>query len=237
VHHHIYHSETTDAERSVLVYTPPGYQPTDDRTYPVVVLCHGFGDDQTAWTEVGRSHLITDNLIHQGKIEPMIIVMPYGHPVPLAERAWSEDYRERNDQAMLADVVNDLLPMVERMYRVKTSREDRAIVGLSMGGGHSISGGLRHPDQFAWVGAFSAAAPQADLDKEYANLSERIAEHPHRLFWIACGKDDFLIERNRSFNDQLNQRGIEHTYIETDGGHSWPIWRDYLPQFLQRIFR
>ena len=237
VHAHVYRSKTTGADRSVMIYTPPGYDPTADRTYPVVVLCHGFGDDQTAWTEVGRSHLIVDNLIAQEKIEPMIIVMPYGHPVPLAERAWSEDYRERNDQAMIADVVSDLLPMVERTYRMKTSREDRAIVGLSMGGGHSISGGLRYPDQFAWVGAFSAAAPQADLDQDYAGLSERLAEHPHRLFWIACGKDDFLVERNRSFNDQLNQRGIKHTYVETDGGHSWPVWRIYLPQFLEQIFR
>ena len=77
----------------------------------------------------------------------------------------------------------------------------------------------------------------AQTTQSVANLSERLAEHPHRLFWIACGKDDFLVERNRSFNDQLNQRGIKHTYVETDGGHSWPVWRIYLPQFLEQIFR
>ena len=130
-----------------------------------------------------------------------------------------------------------LLPMVERIYRAKTTREHRAIVGLSMGGGHSISGGLRNPEHFAWVGAFSAAAPETDLTQSYPDLQVRMSEHPHRLFWIACGKDDFLVDRNRSFNDQLNQLGIKHTYVETNGGHSWPIWREYLPQFLEQIFR
>jgi len=237
VHHHLYQSETTDTQRGAVVYTPPGYDPNDDRTYPVVVLCHGFGDDQAAWTEVGRSHLIADNLIHQGKIEPMIIVMPHGHPVPLAQLSWSEDYAQRNSDAMINDVVGDLLPLIEANYQVKTSRDDRAIVGLSMGGGHSISGGLSHPDKFAWVGAFSAAAPRGDLEKQFPNLGKRLADHPHELFWIACGTDDFLIERNRQFDKQLDELGIPHTYVETDGAHTWSIWREYLPTFLQAVFR
>lgn len=236
-HHEVYRSSTTKGERSVIVYTPPGYDAASDKTYPLVVLCHGFGDDQTAWTEVGRCHWIVDNLIHQGKIEPMIIAMPHGHPIPVSERLTSDDYRDRNDQLMTDDVVKDLLPFLEQNYRIGTERNDRAITGLSMGGGHSIRTALRYPESFAWIGAFSAAAPQGELNVEFPDVANRVSENPFRLFWIACGTEDFLLQRNRSFNEGLNELGIAHTYVETNGAHDWGVWRDYLPQFLQRVFR
>lgn len=239
VHRHIYSSTTTGTQRGAVVYTPPGYDIRADKPYPLVVLCHGFGDDETAWTEVGRAHMITDNLIASGTIEPMVIVMPYGHPVSLGERTWSEDYNGRNSQSMTDDIVSDLLPLVEQHYHVANDAQSRAIVGLSMGGGHAIMGGMLHPDKFSWVGAFSAATPQGDLTKSDPRLLENIEANnaSRQLFWIACGRNDFLLDRNRKFVQQLKQHDIQHTYVETDGAHSWEVWRDYLPKFLQMLWR
>ncbi|MFK8111185.1 MAG: alpha/beta hydrolase [Rubripirellula sp.] len=239
VHRHLYASKTTGTERAAVVYTPPGYDIRADKAYPLVVLCHGFGDDETAWTEVGRTHHIMDNLIAAGKIEPMVIVMPNGHPVSLSTRTWSEDYNARNSQSMTDDIVSDLLPLVEQHYNVTDKASRRAIVGLSMGGGHSIMGGMLHPDQFSWVGAFSAAAPQGDLIKNHPDLLENIQANnqTRKLFWIACGNKDFLLDRNRGFVKRLNEHRITNTYVETEGAHNWEVWRDYLPKFLQMLFR
>ena len=237
LHHHLYDSSTTGGPRNAIVYTPPGYDSTSSEKYPLLVLCHGFGDDQTAWSEVGRMHQIVDNLISQGQIEPLVIVMPYGHPVSLVNR-WTEDYGASNSEAMVRDVVQDLLPMVSQHYRVTDAAKHRAIAGLSMGGGHAIEAGMRHPEVFQWVGAFSAATPQGDLASEHKELLKHHQEGDSwRLIWIACGEDDFLLERNRKFNDQLNQVGIQHEYVETEGGHQWQVWRDYLPTFLSKIFQ
>lgn len=237
LHHHLYNSSTTGRPRNAIVYTPPGYEGSSSEKYPLLVLCHGFGDDETAWSEVGRMHQIMDNLISQKKIEPLVVVMPYGHPVPLVNR-WTEDYGASNSEAMVGDVVQDLLPMVSQRYRVMDAAEYHAIAGLSMGGGHAIEVGLRHPEVFQWVGAFSAATPQGDLATEHRELLKHHQDgEDWRLFWIACGVDDFLLERNRKFNEQLNQFGIQHEYLETEGGHQWQVWRDYLPTFLSKIFR
>lgn len=239
VHRHLYHSQTTGADRAAMVYTPPGYDADATTPYPVVVLCHGFGDDETAWTEVGRAHLIADNLIAANSIPPMVIVMPYGHPIPPQNRSWSETYNDDNADAMSRDLVHDLLPLVEQHYNVTKDNQQRAVVGLSMGGGHSIRIGMLHPDKFAWVGAFSAAAPEGELTESHAALLEKaeVGIEQRKLFWIACGSDDFLIERNRNFNEQLNEHGIKHTYVETVGAHDWNVWRDYLPRFLQQLYR
>ena len=240
LHHHIYSSTTTGKARQVVVYTPPGYDLKASEAYPLVVLCHGFGDDQAAWTEVGRAHLIVDNLISQKKIEPMVIAMPDGHPIPLSEREWSENYALQNNRSMTADMVNDLLPLMNRHYHVTTKASQRAVVGLSMGGGHAIHAGMSHPETFDWVGAFSAATPQGNLKTEHPELAAGIkaeASGNRKLFWIACGVDDFLLQRNRQFEAELDRRAITHNYVETEGGHSWPVWRVYLPKFLEQLFR
>lgn len=238
LHHHIYDSDATGTERAAIVYTPPGYSPASPTPYPLLVLCHGNGDDQTAWTEVGRAHLILDNLIAEKKIEPMIVVMPHGHPVPLAERTWSEDSRDRNRLKMAEDIVTGVLPMVEAHYLVSDEASRRAITGLSMGGGQSIATGMAYPDLFQWVGAFSAAAPDGNLDSQQPQLKlDADSNASRQLFWIACGRKDFLVQRNRDFVKRLTDRGIDHEYVETDGSHSWEVWRDYLPQFLQLVFK
>jgi len=239
LHHHLYSSTTTENDRQVVVYTPPGYDLNNPEAYPLVVLCHGFGDDQAAWTEVGRAHLIMDNLISQKKIEPMVIAMPFGHPVPLSERERSENYALQNSRSMTADIVNDLLPMLNRHYHVTKQSSQRAVVGLSMGGGQAIHAGMSHPETFGWIGAFSAATPEGNLRETYPEIDTAIKAHPgHRkLFWIACGVDDFLLQRNRQFDAELDRLNITHHYIETEGGHSWPVWRGYLPKFLEQLFR
>jgi enterochelin esterase family protein len=234
LHQHIYASSVTQQDRTAIVYTPPGY--TTEETYPVLYLLHGNGDDQTAWTEIGRANLIADNLIAQDKIPPMIIVMPNGHPVALPYEERAPDYGSRNSQAMLDDVTTVLMPLIEQNYATGDTPDRRAIVGLSMGGGQSLGIGLRNMDQFAWVGAFSAATPDAEsLAKEIPSLVD--AKEQLQLLWIACGKDDFLLDRNRAFTSALDAMGVRHTYLETDGAHNWSVWRDnYLPQFLQLIF-
>ncbi len=239
VHRLIYDSSTTGTERGVYVYTPPGYVPGATQRYPLVLLMHGYGDDESAWIEVGRVNLIADNLLAQGKIKPMIIAMPYGHPLPIELRTRFDDYSSRNVQQMEQDLLQDLLPSLGRQYPITQDRQQRAIVGLSMGGGQSLTIGLQHLDQFAWVGGFSSAAPQGDRDREFAGLVADVAQTNQqlKLLWIGCGKDDFLLERNQQYVEWLNEKGIAHTYRQTEGGHDWTVWRQYVAEFLPLLFQ
>jgi enterochelin esterase-like enzyme len=236
VHHQFYASRVRGIDAGMEVYTPPGYDPRAYSHYPVVYLLHGFGDREEAWIDAGHANAIADNLIARGQIKPMIIVMPYGHPVPVEERSSMKDYGDRNDEAMERDLVGQIIPLVERDYRADTRPAKRAIVGLSMGGGQSLNIGLRHPELFVWVGAFSAAAPERDLDNAFAGLVNDPASRP-RLLWMGIGRDDFLLKRNVAFHEWLGRKGIAHTWVLSDGGHEWPNWRAYLPQFLELIFR
>ncbi|EMI56260.1 alpha/beta hydrolase-fold protein [Rhodopirellula sallentina] len=239
VHRHVYQSQTTGGQRAAVVYTPPNYDINAAEPYPLMVLCHGHGDDETAWTEVGRAHLIFDNLIAAGKITPMVVVMPNGHPVDLQQHPWSEEYHIKNAKTFVKDVIEDVVPMIERQYHVSDDPQRKAITGLSMGGGHSIMMAMDHPKEFAWVGAFSAAAPGEPFAEDHpewipASEGDRSAR---KLFWIGCGVDDFLLERNHQFVEQLKLHSIPHTYVETAGSHSWNVWREYLPTFTQLLFR
>ncbi len=218
LHHHIYSSTTTGQPRNAVIYTPPGYDLKAVDGYPLVILLHGNGDDQTAWTEVGRAHQMLDNLIHQGQIVPMLVVMPYGHPVPLEEKRKSKNYGTRNNRAMTNDMINDLLPLLTQNYNVTQKPAERAIVGLSMGGGQAIHAGLSHPEVFEWVGAFSAAAPEGTLKEHHPELARGTlsnANKHRKLLWIACGVDDSLLERNRNFVGELASLAITYQYEET----------------------
>ena len=235
----IYPSASVGHSRPVIVYTPPGYESTSDIKYPLVLLLHGYGDDETAWTDVGRAHLIADNLIAAGKIEPVIIMMPYGHPVPIAFGERPDNYFGRNNDLYEQDITKDLLPFVEQKFHVRTDAAGRSIVGLSMGGGHALDTGLKNIDKFSSIGAFSAATPQLEteaLTKQYPSLSgpEPTANSLKHL-WIPIGDKDFLLERNDKFVEQLKTIGVKHDYFKTEGGHEWKLWRDYLPQFLEKV--
>lgn len=238
----MYPSSTVGHQRPVIVYAPPGYQATQ-KPLPLLLLMHGFGDDETAWTEVGRAHMIADNLIAAGKIRPCLIAMPYGHPVPPPFGPRNErpkDYFTRNADLYETDVANELLPFLKSRFRISDDRNDRSVAGLSMGGGHAIYIGLRHLDEFSAIGAFSAAAPQADKEDLETSLpalfGSKTAAREIRNFWIPIGRDDFLLKRNDSFSELLTKQGVDHDYEITDGGHSWEVWRKYLPEFLQRSF-
>jgi enterochelin esterase family protein len=243
VHRLIYNSESVGQQRPVMVYTPPGYHQRrsaePEECLPLIVLMHGFGDDETAWTEVGRAHLIADNLIAQGKMAPVLIAMPYGHPVPVATGAGTSDYFDRNNELYETDVVHDLLPFLEERFSVCANPSGRSIVGLSMGGGHAIHIGLRHTDIFSAIGAFSAATPQEQGDRLLERYPALKGPNPManqlRDLFIPIGEDDFLLQRNDAFAAQLKTLGVNHTYQKTEGRHEWKLWRGYLPQFLLRV--
>ncbi|HEY1764972.1 MAG TPA: alpha/beta hydrolase-fold protein [Opitutaceae bacterium] len=236
IHHQVYPSKVRGGDAGMWIYTPPAYDPRSDTLYPVVYLLHGYGDREEAWIDAGHANTIVDNLIAQGKIAPIIVVMPYGHPVPVDQRAAFDNYAEKNTAAMQKDLLGDIIPLIERDYRADPSPEKRAIVGLSMGGGQSLTIGLGNPDKFRWVGGFSSASPEMDLETTFATIIKDPAARPH-LLWIGVGKDDFLLKRNEAFHAWLEKEGIAHSWNVSDGAHEWPVWRAYLPQFLELIFR
>ena len=237
VHRHYYHSQVIGADRSFLVYTPASYVSDTDARFPVLFLLHGFGDDETAWTEVGRAHFIADNLMADSRAKPMIIVMPNGHPVPIPEGQRPDSYSEDNRRALDAEIRNELIPFLEGHYRVEPDASNRGIVGLSMGGGQSIGIGLRHLNLFQWVGGFSSAAPGGNLNDQFVELKNASPSDQPDLLWIACGKDDFLLERNETFVAWLKDQSIRHTWRLTEGGHEWRVWRRYLTELLPLLFR
>lgn len=240
VHHHVYDSKSAGHQRGALVYTPPGYSKSND-SYPVVYLLHGYGDDERAWGEVGRANYILDNLLSKNEIKPLVVVMPYGHPLKLDLKKEFDDYADKNIEWMEKDLLNDLRPLIAENYRIKPDRMHQAIVGLSMGGGQSLHIGLKHVDDFAWIGGFSSATPQGEfssIDKTFESMLEDVEQTNDsiQLLWIGCGKDDFLLKRNEHFVNWLKERKINHKYRLTEGGHDWMVWRKYWAEFLRLSF-
>jgi len=236
VHHHWFESNITGDKRDFYVYTPPAYDV--GKSYPMLVLLHGFSDYADAWTTVGKANLILDNLIAQGKAKPMIIVMTLGYGVPIGVLrtgiARDPDLWRSNASKFGETLLREVLPLVEKNYGVAKDRMHHAIAGLSMGGGESLLIGLNHLDHFAWVGAFSAGGSSGKPEEVYPALGEKDNARL-KLLWIACGKDDRLMEPNRKFVEWLNSRGVKNTFIETPGGHTWPVWRRYLAEFTGQL--
>jgi enterochelin esterase family protein len=236
VHQHFYESKIAADKRDYFVYTPPNYDAK--KRYPLLVLCHGFSDYANGWTAVGRAHFIFDNLIARGEVKPLIVVMALGYGVPIdtlrtgaprPPEMWKQN-AQKFSQALLEEV----LPAVERSYRVEQRPDKRAIAGLSMGGGEALLTGLNHLDRFARIGAFSAGGWPPSYEEVFGKLSEKDNARI-RLLWIACGKEDRLVEANRKFVEWLNSRGIRHTWQETPGAHTWPVWRRYLAEFARLL--
>ncbi|MCX6634540.1 MAG: alpha/beta hydrolase-fold protein [Acidobacteria bacterium] len=240
VHHHFYRSGIVGDHRDYFVYTPPGYDPKAKKLYPVLCLLHGFSDDASGWTAVGRAHVILDNLIAQGKAKPMLVVMPLGYGAmeivsrgapPLRDPKLRQRSFERFRDALLKEV----LPEVGKTYRVSKNRGQRAIAGLSMGGAESLYVGLYALDTFAWIGAFSSGGMGEDLNASFPVLDAK-ANAQLRLLWIACGEDDRLMDANRKFGEFLKSRGVRYTWIETAGAHTWMVWRRNLAEFAPLLF-
>ena len=246
-----YESPTAGLTRRLTVYTPAGYE-TSGKEYPVLYLLHGIGGDENAWSELGRAAQILDNLIAQGKAEPMLVVMTNGN---ISQEACpgetSEGFRaptmmlpktmEGSFETAFPDVVN----FIEKTYRVKKDKDYRAIAGLSMGGFHSLFISINNPGMFGYVGLFSAAVDQQQPDPNgfpniYADRDAKIdqlfAKNP-KLFWIGCGKTDFLIKNNNDLRAYLDSKNHKYTYLETDGGHIWRNWRIYLSEFTPLLFK
>jgi enterochelin esterase-like enzyme len=233
LHRHFHRSALVGDDRDFYVYTPPGYDPAGRESYPVLYLLHGYSDDASGWTAVGRAHVILDNLIGRGEAKPMLVVMPlgYGAPEILTVGLGSPrgpELLQRNLDRFREVLLEEVLPEVERSYRTQKTRDSRAVAGLSMGGGQALAIGLNAPDTFAWTGAFSSAVPK--------DFSPPLSRAP-KLLWIACGTDDGLIGANRNLHAWLQQKKVQHTWIETPGGHTWMLWRRNLAAFAALLFR
>jgi enterochelin esterase family protein len=240
LHRHFYRSSVVGDDRDFYVYTPPGYDPHESKRYPVLYLLHGFSDDASAWTEVGRAHTILDNLIAAGKARPMVVVMTLGYGAPeFVTRGFGVfrdvALRQRNYERYRDALFTEVMPFIERSYQVRGDRESRAIAGLSMGGAESLFVGLNALDRFAWIGAFSSGGLPEDFDATFAQLDAR-ANDRLRLLWVACGTDDRLIDVNRRLHAWLLAKGVKHTMVETPGAHTWMVWRRNLAQLLPLLF-
>ena len=241
VHRHFYKSGIIGDERDFYVYTPPGYSPKS-KPLPVLYLLHGFSDDASGWTAVGRAHIILDNLLAENKIKPMLVVMTLGYGAPeIVKRGGpgmqNLDVRQRNVERYRDALLGEVIPWIEREYRATPKREHRAIAGLSMGGGQSIFTGLNALDKFAYVATFSGAVPNPkDADTQLKSLDAK-ANSQLKTLWVACGKDDFLFQANKQFKAWLTQKGVKFTDIETAGAHTWPVWRRNLTEFSQLLWK
>jgi enterochelin esterase-like enzyme len=235
VHRHHYDSKVVGDLRAFTVYTPPQYDPSANTRYPVLYLLHGSGDHDMSWVEHGRANFVLDNLIADGKAKPMIVVMPYGQMTPPAERTGGGETNTRFEQ----DLLTEIMPRVGKLYRMETTADKRAIVGLSMGGGQSLWTGLNNLDKFSWVGGFSASLRQVSgQDRIQKALADpKSANERMKLLWIAVGKDDSLLKGNDEFDAWLKTQGIAHTYQVTEGAHNWRVWRRYLTELAPQLFR
>lgn len=233
VHLHDYMSVPLKRVRRMRVYTPPGYEADAATRYPVLYLLHGTGDTEATWTEFGRANYISDNLLSQTKTRPMLIVMIDGH----ADLRDEEGIGPKNLERIEADIVESVVPFVDRTYRTDADAVHRAICGLSMGGFQSFFTGLRNPDRFAWVAGMSAYVPDAEKLCAKALKNPEATNAKLRLLWHQTGKDDYLITEQRKFEAVLEKHHIKRFFHVTEGDHSWPVWRGYLGELLPLLFR
>jgi enterochelin esterase-like enzyme len=263
----LYPSKSNGVTRELTVYVPPGYDETPSKRYPVLYLLHGFANDHHSWHRYGRANDILDNLIAQRAIEPFLVVMPLGYggvPVngdgtgvppagarvppaapgaasaaaPGAPPAAAAPFR--GDPALYErDLLEDVIPLIDRRFRTIADRKHRALVGFSMGGGQAARYGLRHLETFSRIGVMSArmaGGPTSELLAPLAANAAKVNEEID-LLWVACGTEDTVaIKGARTFRDGLKQAGIEHTYLETDGAHHWRVWRRYLRDLAPLLF-
>lgn len=266
VAHHFYHSAIVGDDRDYYVYTPPNYDPARKELYPVLYLLHGLGDDASGWITAGAANVILDNLIAQGKAKPMIMVNTLGYGVA---NMLSGGGRGMGGDTMIPNfvraVIEEVMPQVEKEYRVSKDRNQRAIAGLSMGGAEALFTGLNHLDKFAYVASFSgafvmwprgtAAAPPAAapapggggrgpqtlddsvFDRNFPNATSKINSQL-KLLWIGCGTEDGLNGVNRQFKSWLKAKDIQFTDVETPGfAHVWPLWRRNLTEIAPMLFQ
>ncbi|OWK37536.1 alpha/beta hydrolase [Fimbriiglobus ruber] len=228
-----YDSTTVGNKRKMLVYTPPGY--TKETTYPVLYLLHGIGGDEEEWRRGGAPDVILDNLYADKKLTPMIVVMPNGRAQPNDRAEGNVFQHAKAFETFEGDLLKDVIPFVEKTYPVKKDRESRALAGLSMGGGQSLNFGLGHLDTFAWVGGFSSAPNTRSPEKLVPKPDE--AAKMLKLLWISCGDKDGLINISQRTHAYLKEKNVPHVWHVDAGGHDFPVWKNDLYLFAQRLFR
>lgn len=235
VNHHFYKSGIIGDSRDYYVYLPPNYDPNRAEPYPVLYLLHGAGGNALSWTVNGQANITLDNLINEGKAKPMIMVNTLGY-------GGNEKYT--------AALLQEVIPQVEKTYHASKDRNQRAIAGLSMGGGTAIYAGLSNVDKFAWIGGFSSAVmygarpaqgqpapnPADAYEKTFPNLNSSVNSQL-KLFWIGIGTSDFLLETNRNFKQWLKSKDVKFSDVETPGGHTFMVWRRYVADFAPLLFR
>jgi enterochelin esterase family protein len=242
----LYASRSNGVTRELTVYVPPGYDQSRNRRYPVLYLLHGFANDHHSWHRYGRANDILDNLLAQRAIEPFLVVMPlgYGGVAVNGDGTGLAPTDVRGDAALYErDLLEDVIPMIDRTYRTLADRKHRAIVGFSMGGGQSARFGLRHLETFSHVGVMSAGLagggagnaatdPIAALAADASKANKMID-----LLWIACGKDDAAMKGATTLHLALEKAGIKHTFVESEGAHHWRVWRRYLRDLAPLLFK
>jgi enterochelin esterase-like enzyme len=230
-----YDSAVTATRRKANVYLPPGYK--DDRKYPVLYLLHGIGGDETEWIRFATPDALFDNLIADAKAVPMIVVIPNGRALA-DDRATGDMFAPEKMQGFARferDLLDHLIPAIEKKYAALTDREHRALAGLSMGGGQTLNFGLGNLDRFAWIGAFSSAPntkPPTELVPDAAALKSKL-----KLLYLSCGNKDGLIRISQDLHAHLKAQGVPHVWNVDDEGHTPKTWASNLYHFAQRIFR
>ena len=237
-----YYSTALSRFRRMHVYTPPGYEMGGGK-FPIFYLLHGAFDSDDSWSSVGRAGFILDNLIAAGKAKPMVVVMPHGHTGPFS-------FGMPLSGGFEPEFVADIMPQMEKRYRVYTDRQHRAMAGLSMGGAHTLNIGIPHLDKFAYLGVFSSGIfgitggpggnpPQGPAFEESnkAILDDAKLKDGLKLFWFATGKDDFLVATSRATVEMFKKHQFEVTFKESGGAHTWDNWREYLREFAPQLFQ
>ena len=230
-----YPSKTVGTTRRALIYTPPGY--SKKKKYPVLYLLHGIGGDEKEWLNGGHPQVILDNLYAENKIEPMIVVMPNGRAMK-DDRAGGNIFDSAKVRAFATfeqDLLNDLIPYIEKTFPVINHPDSRAIAGLSMGGGQSLNFGLGNPDKFAWITGFSSA-PNTKRPEELIPDPDEVKKKI-KLLWISCGDSDRLITFSKRTHDYLYQKNVPHVYYIEPGGHDFKVWKNGLYMFSQFLFK
>ncbi|MDR0542528.1 MAG: hypothetical protein LBH19_10025 [Dysgonamonadaceae bacterium] len=232
-----YFSKTIDGNRRTLVYLPPGY--SKSKKYPVLYLLHGIGGDEYEWYRGGRPDIILDNLYADGKLAEMIVVLPNGRAMKGDDSSGGGDNMAPDRVQAFAtfekDLINDLIPFIEKKYSCLTNRENRAIAGLSMGGGQSLNFGLGNLDKFAWVGGFSSA-PNTKTPEELVP-DPTVAKNKLKLLWLSCGESDGLIIFSARLHKYLKEKQFPHIFYVTPGVHDFKFWKASLYLFSQLIFK
>ena len=222
-----YDSKTLGTTRTLVIYTPPGFDMSGKTKYPVLYLIHGGSDTEETWTKVGRANLIADNLIAQGKAKPMIIVMPYGNvrPKPMPD--------------FTKDVINDIIPFIESNFPVYTDSKNRAVAGFSVGGGQTLNIGLTNTDKFAYICSYAPYTATEEFKKNFSNWDPDagLINNRLKLFTLSVGTEDFLFESVKQNAAMFKEKGLNFQLDIVDGGHTWMNCKLYLAKTLQQLFR